>query len=134
MDYELAKELKDAGWGYFSNGEWINEHIPTLSELIEACGEKFGTLGGSKERGFVAVAWYDSPLIEKEHETDMPHCWCDPTKEVQLNGALVVLHKKTDTDFTVDPNKFFVPQPMFKGPTSEEAVARLWLALNPKKS
>lgn len=63
MNYELAKELKDAGWPQFGspyvykNGkcghrlyeetdEYPEEHkkdcfahIPTLSELIEACGE-----------------------------------------------------------------------------------------------
>ena len=54
MKYELAKELKEAGFpqiikdtqytgalecghcGYFMKGE---VHIPTLSELIEACGK-----------------------------------------------------------------------------------------------
>jgi hypothetical protein len=60
MNYELAKQLKDAG---FPNSEnWIeaNVHekgicmveggssefsfVPTLSELIEACGDKFHDL------------------------------------------------------------------------------------------
>jgi hypothetical protein len=26
------------------------------------------------------------------HETDMPHCWCDPRKEVQPNGGIVIVH------------------------------------------
>ena len=47
MNYELAKKLKDAGFKQGNeNGqecdEWIDGYyIPTLSELIEACGENF---------------------------------------------------------------------------------------------
>ena len=48
MDYELAKQLKDAefpevGSGFLhSEKTWPDElYIPTLSELIEACGEPF---------------------------------------------------------------------------------------------
>lgn len=59
MDYTLAKELKDAGFpqsthsrgfGVFPSGEVINAsflsekydavYVPTLEELIEACGQK----------------------------------------------------------------------------------------------
>ncbi len=49
MDYELAKELKDAGFPQKEmfdtedfNGQWLGEdeiYAPSLSELIEACGE-----------------------------------------------------------------------------------------------
>lgn len=45
MDYNLAKKLKDAG---FPDSQYMDlEDIldrPTLSELIEACGDKFGQL------------------------------------------------------------------------------------------
>ena len=47
MDYELAKELKDAGFpqhphcGTCPNMEFC---IPTLSELIAACGDEFYSL------------------------------------------------------------------------------------------
>ncbi len=40
MNYELAKELKDAGLVWDSD----NADYPTLSELIEACGIYFGAL------------------------------------------------------------------------------------------
>ena len=48
MNYELAKQLKEAGFkaktttgGYFDqDGESKYYPIPELSELIEACGEK----------------------------------------------------------------------------------------------
>ena len=52
MNYGLAKKLKDAGWlqtgndcNWWSgeiNGEEVEIYNPTLSELIEACGKKFG--------------------------------------------------------------------------------------------
>ena len=49
MDYELAKQLKDAGFpqherlgigngDIFINGKYGLMYVPTLSELIEACG------------------------------------------------------------------------------------------------
>jgi hypothetical protein len=110
MTYELAKELKDAGfpqegefWYSFNehgNGtEWEVYHYlqnldteewfsldktknilsPTLSELIEACGEMFGNLS------------YAPGLVQKDH------AWC-------CNEEL--------------------------GKTPEEAVANLYLALN----
>ena len=52
MNYELAKELKDAGFPHTRmnraairideiGGDWIS---PTLSELIEACGSGFKLL------------------------------------------------------------------------------------------
>lgn len=63
MNYELAKQLKDAGFpqdkrecqddpytccehGIYYNGSDINDtpYYPTLSELIEACGERFYAL------------------------------------------------------------------------------------------
>lgn len=28
-----------------------------------------------------------------EHETGMPHCWCDPEKKVMPNGSIVISHK-----------------------------------------
>lgn len=47
MNYELAKKLKEAGFPkqltkglYFPN----DVYLPTLSELIEACGEGFHNL------------------------------------------------------------------------------------------
>lgn len=41
MTYELAKQLKDAGWGgiFFNTIDKEYQGLPTLSELIEACGD-----------------------------------------------------------------------------------------------
>jgi len=74
MKYELAKELKDSGFPQGGNGAWIvppdslvsrNEdrvYVPTLEELIEACGEKFGSVGVQSRRGD-SMAWEAKPLM-----------------------------------------------------------------------
>lgn len=123
LNYELAKQLKDAGFkceGYFGvtennklvesdseygwvaakEGNYLYEdfqtviEIPTLSELIEACGENFGTLSqysfpGTDGNKFLASCQYKPGDIQQKY---------------------------TDAE----------------GSTPEEAVARLWLALNKK--
>lgn len=108
MDYELAKELKDAGFpqgdyspdyryeddgGVFKDGVGAQiqprvSRVPTLSELIESCG-----------------GWFHE-LVKRDDET-----WYAGTK--------------------LDDNR-----PRYgtgSGSTPEVAVARLWLALNPRK-
>jgi hypothetical protein len=107
ISYELAKQLKDAGFpqtgrgGYLSmsNGlvGWSQANLnhgisqPTLEELIEACGDKFGNL--ARNGGF--VKW--TPLHSQ---------WVAWRVNDRLGG--------------------------YGGSTSIEAVARLWLALNTK--
>jgi hypothetical protein len=51
MTYELAKQLKAAGFPQLvDKSSGVDKmlggvpYVPTLSELIEACGEKFGSL------------------------------------------------------------------------------------------
>ena len=63
MNYELAKKLKDTGFpqkskyegdicqydnlhhlGYYISKDNKNVYVPTLSELIEACGDRFSFL------------------------------------------------------------------------------------------
>ena len=81
MTYELAKQLKDAG---FPDSEYI---IPALSDLIEACGDKFVKLekvvSGWSARG--TQGRYKDPISD---------------------------------------------QMVWGGINPEEAVAKLWLALN----
>jgi hypothetical protein len=66
MTYNLAKKLKDAGFPLNPKRDWDKSdwfwlpidkmtkddrekcYIPTLSELIKACGEKFDSLGLGK--------------------------------------------------------------------------------------
>lgn len=108
MNYELAKELKDAGFpqkersiivgnedSFVADPTRLNEwlYAPTLSELIEACGERFA--GIEKD-----------PVVRGAEEWSAA-AW------VELEG-----------DDGRQVSEF--------GPTPEEAVARLWLALNKK--
>jgi hypothetical protein len=56
LAYDLAKELDEAGFPQAGKGEWVGSsdhlvlrgadrvYVPTLSELIEACGPLFATL------------------------------------------------------------------------------------------
>ena len=90
MNYELVKKLKDAGFPHTCNtycrdgyyGDEVccsSEHtmerdkicVPTLSELIEACGEKF--MGLVKfEKGFKASGFdkkSDHPVHVKDGDT-----------------------------------------------------------------
>lgn len=110
MTYELAKELRDAGW-YFE--PFTREHqalgidpiefpsnrddgapdcrvAPTLEELLEACGENLAGLMAPDWKGQLGKDW-----------------------EALRNGV-------TGTAVCVS------------GATPTEAVARLWLALNMK--
>ena len=95
MKYETAKELKDLGfphfWGtYFlpeTPEEFKRNWVPTLSELITACGESFH-----------ALKVYHRPEVE----------WIAMVTE-----------------------SFYIPG-QITGKTPEEAVARLWIALNTK--
>lgn len=96
MTYELAKQLKDAGfprksWDGFALSAPGNQvSFPTLSELIEACMDFYSPahfeMGGWK-------TWW--AILRNENNIE----------------ALV---------------------PVQSGQTPEEAVAKLWLALNKK--
>jgi len=107
MEYELAKQLKDAGFPQkYIRGQTMYDpsvepdkdgiipndteevFIPTLSELIDACGDKFGSL----------VRQEPHPAYYKFGFTAYPSQW-------QLIDEGI-------------------------GKTPEEAVANLWLALN----
>jgi hypothetical protein len=107
MNYELAKQLKDAGFpfnlctpednagkAFVDNGYFYK--WPTLSELIAACGKDF-------------------------HE--LHHC--------QYGFADSKNWRWTAYPHTHDQHTFNAMQ--FKGQTPEEAVADLWLALNEKQ-
>jgi len=107
MDYELAKELKDAGFsqehgggqylveGHISIKDGLTEsspaYAPTLEELIDACGIGFGALGLDSERTFEQKPFYACAVVTKQGE------WLGPYGH---------------------------------GSAPTEAVARLWLSLN----
>lgn len=109
MKYELAKQLKDAGFpqrgdskmlatkqGRKTLQNWgkLNAYAPTLEELIEACGPQLGC------------------LLKRDKETDYGENF---PPEWEWGAS----------------SKTFWNIQMF-GSTPTEAVARLWLALNNK--
>jgi hypothetical protein len=69
MDYELAKQLRDAGFPQGGNGRWAGNpdkivwrsgdraYVPTLEELIDAWGDKFFALNATDTRG-LSHTWY----------------------------------------------------------------------------
>ena len=67
MDYELARELEEAGFPQGGSGKWRgppNEvvwlgsgalvYIPTLEELISACGSEFGGVERASDQLWIA--------------------------------------------------------------------------------
>lgn len=111
IDYELAKELKDAGFPQKGYGVYAPDpatglnfpntgftaYVPTLSELIEACGFRFSLLKRiAPERGSLKDRWK-----------------ADGYDGTPLEGSMALTSEL--------------------GSTPEEAVARLWLALNKKQ-
>lgn len=102
MNYELAKQLKDAGFpqvhpASYPNGTLMRHprdinnteevYFSTLHQLIEACGDRFSMLNRSIDNKF--------------------HAWATRNEEV----------KYLDDIYS-------------EGDTPEEAVANLWLKLN----
>lgn len=121
MTYELAKELKDAGfpvrlvlgateWNgekVFFDGKTLNDGQkigflpPTLAELIEAC--------------LKVKAYPQFQRIGDEFYLTHDEEW------------------KTGFHFLDIDSQMYMGQPEACGNTPEEAVARLWLALNKKE-
>ena len=120
MNYELAKMLKDAGFVTHNHDIWTHcvancfthsnseevTHCPSLSELIEACGDKFGAVYKS----------HDNVIIE-ENEDKVTY------KNVYEAVDSTTFSMMTSPKF---PKSFLVNA----GSTPEEAVAYLWLQLN----
>lgn len=100
MNYELVKELKDAGWVFKQNTrgdtmdlDGVMVCLPTLPELIKECGEGFFNLQNNGELA-------------------------DSKKKWTASGGSVTAIPDLDIDYVRN------------GATPEEAVARLWLALH----
>ncbi len=89
MTLELIRRLNDAGFPKkLVNTELMHGGYPTLYELIEACGDKFGGVD----------------LVLPREGIRLPHFWSAKDRKGNIHNAW----------------------------TSEEAVAKLWLALNKK--
>jgi len=74
FDYELAKQLKDAGFVIDSHGRDSSEErgcygdvcVPTLSELIAACGDKFHKLKRYDDGWYAGQNHWDESYFEVE--------------------------------------------------------------------
>lgn len=92
MNYELALKLKEAGWPQHPFNAWcgcgaetINDpHFPTLSELIEACGEQFLSLEKNPD------GW----LASSEEDGNMPVGIDGATPEEAVANLWLALNKK----------------------------------------
>lgn len=125
MNYELCKKLKDAGFPQvFEPDTYVYTHpnnkvklaileedykdvdywvkIPKLSELIEACGERFVSL---------EVGLTNKPYKENIRGKEWYSC-----------GGSYLGQESIDGEWQFES----------WGSTPEEAVAKLWLALNKK--
>jgi hypothetical protein len=108
MTYELAKELKDAGFSQkqFGNAHYILDgkepcFTPTLSELIEACGDNLDNIR----------APFGDPDDNDGSDFDIE--WRAFSNRIDFRTAIYTKVQGA-------------------GSTPEEAVAKLWLALNAK--
>ena len=100
MDYKLAKQLKDAGFS--QNGgsglcEEKHDHMkdrenchhpsrPTLSELIEACGDRFEALI-KQAGGWVAISNMENYMMKQDFK-------CVKTPEIAVAKLYLKLNKK----------------------------------------
>lgn len=76
MNYGLAKRLRNAGFPQGGNGSWIGPantlvwrsrdriYVPTLEELIEACGGKSLKLVADAEGAWSAVSYVQAKSAE----------------------------------------------------------------------
>ena len=94
MNYELAKKLKDAGFpqdvdnfdGYFWSGKNKNDLIiiPSLSKLIEACGDGFLSLmvlyEKKPEKGFWAWGTNNMKVEGKTPSESVAKLWLNLNK------------------------------------------------------
>ncbi len=104
MKYELAKELKDNGfiWEEMYNFSVSRaETLPTLSELIEACGD----------------VQFSLMKLKSDYQSSM----ATRTDTGRESGGYELSYNEDSEDYD-----------WFWTRTPEEAVAKLWLALNKK--
>ena len=86
MDYDLAESLMDAGFPQIGKGSWIGSldklvwrssdrvYVPTLEELIDACGENFGSLNKQND-GWLAYANCDQSCFAETPAEAVARLW-----------------------------------------------------------
>lgn len=104
ISYKLARELKDSGFSQKGNGRFIFStgyilpqgadselavYIPTLSELIKACGNRFNYLLQKKE-----CVWLANSYFEDDMEVFGKENGFGKTPEEAVANLWVVLNNK----------------------------------------
>ena len=86
MDYDLAESLMDAGFPQIGKGSLIGPmkklvwrsgdrvYVPTLEELIEACGMNFGSLDKQHD-GWLASANCDQTYFAETPAEAVARLW-----------------------------------------------------------
>jgi hypothetical protein len=99
IDYMLANELKDAGFPQGGKGRWLVDprqivarggdraYVPTLEELIEACGENFAWLHQSVK----SKKWAAQDFI---YDDEGPHSGQGSTPTEAAARLWLALNKK----------------------------------------
>lgn len=83
ITYELAKQLEEAGWKQPGILKDIDVYYPSLSELIEACGD-FSIIAMSKDNGKYYVE-FDK---DDGHGNNWNYCFYDDDlKSVVIDGS-----------------------------------------------
>ncbi len=92
MDYELAKSLMDAGFPQTGKGSLIGSlnklvwrssdrvYVPTLEELIEACGENFCSLE-KRHDGWLAYATCNQSCFAETPAEAVARLWLTLQKQ-----------------------------------------------------
>jgi len=96
MDYKLAKQLKDAGFPQDNpESEYVEDKkdgkvvLPTLSELIDACGEDFGSLINLGNQWLAESNYVEKPngvgsAVEKTPEKSVAKLWLKLIKKENI--------------------------------------------------
>lgn len=112
ISYELAKKLNDAGFRCAGNGGSFEDggeiiQIPTLEELIAACGDKFKSIDRIDDDMWLATSTIPTGMIE-----------------------VLDYYNKLEGTASHEENEEFVHA---YGENHEIAVSKLWLLLNKKQ-
>jgi hypothetical protein len=144
ISYELAKELKDAGFPQGGPGYWVDEQHGTYT--CPYCGKDTPHYHRSSKEGAVDRACYLCRSEIGKDSENVDHFLCPfhggnpkwqhegsdaiffPTLSELIEACGVPFHLKCDGGFWfADRNKHFKAE---SKSSAVEAVARLWLALN----
>lgn len=116
ISYELAKQLKDAGFPQISHAFYtvVEGEKPMYGHLTEICTEPFKSVAAPSLEQLIEAC---GGVFERLSRTD----YTKEPKSIEEWEAYSIYIKKDDTSF------------IGYGKTPEEAVANLWLELHKKE-